>query len=237
MAYQKQFTVSRGLNTEPGIAKLVALFHHSHQIVDSRHFTERLLQIWYVLRCFVLSFNFSCKLIINTALKKQLGMSHRLLLLLMVIWLAQVLLSFAKFPTTLRIKKKKKKRIILLTLDWVWGRPQALIQWRHVSSVRTGLANGTKRTPSQNWRNLLSELHVPYKAWSAFLMPFLPFLNLFFKVSIFITDPMYPQPKRTCSALHLQALTECSHRRLRMGLIWNDSLLFELTFPSSLTIF
>ena len=35
MAYQKQITASRGLNTKPGIAKPVALFHHSHRIVDS----------------------------------------------------------------------------------------------------------------------------------------------------------------------------------------------------------
>ena len=35
----------------------------------------------------------------------------------------------------------------------------------HVSSVRVSLANGTKRTPSQNrqWGNLLSELPVPHK--------------------------------------------------------------------------
>ena len=52
---------------------------------------------------------------------------------------------------------------MLLTLDWLWGRPQALLQRRNVSSVRVGLANGTKRTPSQNWGNLLSELHVPHR--------------------------------------------------------------------------
>ena len=40
---------------------------------------------------------------------------------------------------------------------------QALLQGRNVSSVRVGLANGTKRTPSQNWGSLLSELHVPHK--------------------------------------------------------------------------
>ena len=59
---------------------------------------------------------------------------------------------------------KKQKDIILLTLDWLWGRPQALLlQRRNVSSVRVGLANGTKQTPSQNWGNLLSELHVPHR--------------------------------------------------------------------------
>ena len=39
---------------------------------------------------------------------------------------------------------------MLLTLDWLWERPQTLIQRRHVSSVRVGLANSTKRTPSRN---------------------------------------------------------------------------------------
>ena len=77
----------------------------------------------------------------------------------MVISLAQTLLSCAKF----RPLRVIKKDLILLTLDWMWGRPQAFLQRRYVSSVRVGLANGTKRTPSQNWRNLLSELHVPHK--------------------------------------------------------------------------
>ena len=35
MTYQKQITAGRGSNTEPEIAKAVALFHHSHRIVDS----------------------------------------------------------------------------------------------------------------------------------------------------------------------------------------------------------
>ena len=77
----------------------------------------------------------------TTTNKKQLGTSH---LLLMVISLAQKLLSCAKFQP-LRVIKKD---IILLTLDWLWGRPQALLQRRNVSRVRVGLANGTKRTSS-----------------------------------------------------------------------------------------
>ena len=68
-----------------------------------------------------------------------------------------------EIPTASSNKKKKYIYIILLTLDWLWGCPQALIQRRHVSSVRVGLAIGTKQTPSQNWGNLLSELHVPHK--------------------------------------------------------------------------
>ena len=35
MAYQKQITAGRGSNTEPGITKPVAPFHHSHRIVNS----------------------------------------------------------------------------------------------------------------------------------------------------------------------------------------------------------
>ena len=62
-----------------------------------------------------------------------------------------------------KASSNKKKDIILLTLDWLWGRPQALLQWRNVSSVHVGLANVTKWTPSQNWGNLLSELHVPHR--------------------------------------------------------------------------
>ena len=80
-------------------------------------------------------------------------------LLLMVISLAQTLLSRAKF----RQLRVIKKDIILLTLDWLWGRLQALLQWRNVSSVRVSLTNGTKWTPSHNWGNLLSELHGPHK--------------------------------------------------------------------------
>ena len=38
-----------------------------------------------------------------------------------------------------------------------------LIKKKKCKSVRFGLANGTKRTPSQNRGNLLSELHVPHR--------------------------------------------------------------------------
>ena len=43
------------------------------------------------------------------------------------------------------------------------GLAMALLQRWHVSSVRVSLANGTKRTPSQNWGNLLLQLHVPHR--------------------------------------------------------------------------
>ena len=64
-----------------------------------------------------------------------------------------------EIPTT----SSNKKYIVLLTLDWLWGRPQALLQRRNVSSVLVGLANDTKWMPSQNWGNLLSELHVSHR--------------------------------------------------------------------------
>ena len=53
--------------------------------------------------------------------------------------------------------------LILPTLDWLWGCPQALIQHRHVSSDHVGLAYSAKPMPLQNWGNLLSELHVPHE--------------------------------------------------------------------------
>ena len=43
------------------------------------------------------------------------------------------------------------------------GTPAGLLQQRNVSSVHVGLANGTKQMPSQNWGNLLSELHVSHR--------------------------------------------------------------------------
>ena len=89
----------------------------------------------------------------TTTNKKQLGTSH---LLLMVISLAQTPLSCAKFRLR-RVIKKKKERYNFADIGL------ALLQRMNVSSVRVGLANGTKRTPSQNWGNLLSELPVPHK--------------------------------------------------------------------------
>ena len=56
--------------------------------------------------------------------KKQLGTSHRLL---MVISLVQTLLTCAKFQLLQVIKRDN-------FADWLWGCLQALIQTRHVSS-------------------------------------------------------------------------------------------------------
>ena len=76
MADQKLTTYGRGSNTEPGIAKPVALFHHSHWIVDSSRQSSPDIspkiasnsygKFWGV-------DNFSHKLIINTALCCVLG--------------------------------------------------------------------------------------------------------------------------------------------------------------------
>ena len=93
--------------------------------------------------------------------KKQLGTSH---LLLMVISQAQTRLLCAKFRPIRVIKKD----IILLTLDLPAARcgdarRPLCSNRRTVSRVRVGFANGTKWTPSQNWGNQLSELHVPHR--------------------------------------------------------------------------
>ena len=99
-------------------------------------------------------------------------------LLLMVISLAQKLLSCAKF----RPLRVKKKDLILLTLDRLWGRPRRRLcsnERMFQAAVRVGLANDTKRTPSQNRGYLLSEpLHVPHSVWPAFLKPSLLLLSV-----------------------------------------------------------
>ena len=123
----------------------------------------------------------------------------------MVISLAQTLISCAKF----RPLRVILLLLLLLKLDWLWGGPQVLLQRRNVSSVRgVGLASGTKRTPSQNWGNLLSELHVPHRQC-------LTGISNAFSASFTSIWPSFPRfycipTKRDYSALHLQALTECS---------------------------
>ena len=58
--------------------------------------------------------------------KKQLGTSHRLLII------PNGHLTGADIPFVCEIlttlTDKKKKYIFLLTLDWLWGHPQALLQ-------------------------------------------------------------------------------------------------------------
>ena len=94
--------------------------------------------------------------------------------------------------------------IILLTLDWLWGCPQALLQQRNVSSVRISLANGTKQCLHKTG-NLLLELHVPHKqwnsAWPAFLMPFLLLLP--------VSDPPKSVPTLHYTCRHLLSAVPC----------------------------
>ena len=121
-------------------------------------------------------------------------------------------------------------RYILPTLDsWLWGRPaQALLHRRNVSSVRVSLANGTKRTPSQNWGNQLSELHVPHRQCLAGI-------SNAFSASFTSIWPSFPRfyctpTKRAYSALHPQALTECSPLDFRSSSIKTDSSALSVTY-------
>ena len=122
----------------------------------------------------------------------------------------------------------KKKKIILLTL-------LTLIQRKHISSVRVGLANGTQRTPSQNWGNLLSELHVSHEqclisisdAFSAF---FFFFTGIRPSLSRAL---LYPRQKRAYSALRSQALTECSPLEFRRSSV--TVLVLEIRNSSTIT--
>ena len=99
---------------------------------------------------------------------KQLGTSH---LLLMVISLAQKLLSFAKFRT-LRVIKNN---IILLTLDWLWRPARRLcsnegmfeafaLVWQTAQNGRLHKTGGTYYQ---------SCMYHTDSAWLTFLMPFL----------------------------------------------------------------
>ena len=116
--------------------------------------------------------------------KKQLGTSHRLLIIPNGHLTGADVPFVCEIPTTLT---DKKIYIFLLTLDWLWGCLQTLIQQRHV--------NGTKLTPSQNCGNLLLELHVSHEsAWPAFLMPFL----LFSLVSIHLLHGLTVPPTKVC---------------------------------------
>ena len=64
-----------------------------------------------------------------------------------------------EFSTASSSNKKRYNFVVIGLAVWT----PAGFTGRNVSSVRVGLANGTKRTPSQNWGNLLPELHVPHK--------------------------------------------------------------------------
>ena len=95
-----------------------------------------------------------------------------------------------------------KSTVILPTLNWIWGHPQALIQRMHFWSPCFGLVKGTNRIPSHDSRYLLSELQVPHaQCFTGIFFLFYKYLASFPAVS------MYPQQKRAYSALHPQALT------------------------------
>ena len=99
---------------------------------------------------------------------------------------------------------KNKKYIILLTLNWLCGCPQALLQRRNVSSVCTGLANGTKRTPSQkDWGNLLLQLHIPHRQHLTGIS------NAFF-ASFTSIWPSFPRFYCNANKAYLLCLTECT---------------------------
>ena len=87
--------------------------------------------------------------------------------------------------------------------------------------VRVGLANGTKRMPSQHWINLLSELHVSHKqclagisnAFSASFTSIWPFF------------PRFHRPQQSVPTLRY------THRHLQSAVPWisKDHPLFQLT--------
>ena len=99
---------------------------------------------------------------------------------------------------------------LTLSLDlfscYLRGRPQALIQRMHFWSPCFGLVKGTNRTPSHNSRYLLSELQVLHaQCFTCIFSSFTSILPSFPR-----RFQCTPQQKRAYSALHPQALTECS---------------------------
>ena len=120
-------------------------------------------------------------------------------------------------PFVCEIPTASSNFFFLLTLDWLWGHPQALLQRRHVSSFRVGLANGTTQTPSYNWGTYYQScMYAANNAWPAFLVPF----PLLLPVSGHLSRGLTVSPtKRAYSALHLQALTECSPLNFRRSSI------------------
>ena len=128
----------------------------------------------------------------------------------MVISLAPTLFSCAKF-WSLRVIIKNKKDIILLTLNWPCG-PAGFAPtnwpcgpagfaprvWQTAQNGRLHKTGGTY---------YYSCIYPTDSAWPAFLMPFLLLLPVSGHLSRGFT---VPPAKRAYSALHPQALTECS---------------------------
>ena len=141
----------------------------------------------------------------TTTHKKQLGMSH---LLLMVISLAQKLLLCAKFRP-LWVKK----------LDWLWGRLQVCSNEGMFQAFtlvwQTAQNRCLHKTGGTYYQNCMYPTDT---AWLAFLMPFLLLLPASGYLSCGFTAP---STKHAYSALHPQALTECSPLDFRRSSVMN----------------
>ena len=119
---------------------------------------------------------------------------HRLL---MVIWLAQSLLSCAKFRP-LRVIKN----IILLTLDWTVGMPAGFVPAKACFKLSSWFGKRHKTDAFTKLGNPLSEP----QCLPGIVLPIPGHLSRGFTVSA---------TKRAYSALHPQALTECSPPSVR----------------------
>ena len=142
---------------------------------------------------------------------------------------------FTSFPLVCEIRPLRViifcLNIILLTLDWLWGRPQALLQ-RRVFQLFALVWQRHKTDAFTKLGNLLSELHVPHKqcltgisnAFSAFVFDccccffFLFFFSLVFFFFFFFW-PVFGNllPRFCCTSnkacplrYNPQALTKCS---------------------------
>ena len=141
----------------------------------------------------------------KTTNKRQLGTVDRLL---MVIWLAQTLLSCAKFWLLRVLKKGDDFADTGLAVETPAGSAPAkacfkLLHWfgkRHKMDAFTKLGEPTQY-------HYQSCMYPTDSAWPAFLMPFLLLLPVSGHVSCSFT---VPPTKRAHSVLHPHALTKCS---------------------------
>ena len=118
----------------------------------------------------------------------------------------------------------------MLTLDWLWGHPHALLQCRNVSNICLGLANGTKWTPSQKWGNLLCELHVPHRQCLAGI-------SNAFSASFTSIWPSFPQfyntTNKACLLCATPAVPWISKDHLFCQLILFQAMVQLLFFPQN----
>ena len=88
---------------------------------------------------------------------------------------------------------KKKRRKFADTIGLALGMPAGFDPMRACFKRLCLFGKGTKWTPSQNWGNLLLELHVPF------------FFTFFFfnqYLSTFVMGSLYPQQMHAYYALH-----------------------------------